>query len=142
MTAGDNWKRRVKLERKEMNFWVLNKADSRRGSCISLFYSCVVQSANTKGTTVGRTWFVSSVRGVWGMVGAGRAEPGCCCPSLWSLRPCLRGQCPPNASTIPASCGGDRGSAHRWQRGWLPLHTLTQTPQEKRLSLVRNGVGL
>lgn len=54
MTAGDDWKYKVKLERKEMNFLVLNKADSRRCSYIILFYSCVVQSANTKTNMTGK----------------------------------------------------------------------------------------
>lgn len=54
MTAGDNWKYKVKLERKEMNFWVLNKADSRRCSYIILFYCCVVQSVNTKAKLAGK----------------------------------------------------------------------------------------
>lgn len=72
--------------------------------------------------------------GVWGMVGAGRAEPGWCCPSPSATdSPALGdsvGQCPPDAPTTPVSFQGDRGSAQGWQRWWLPLHTLTQTPPE------------
>lgn len=65
MTAGGNWKCKVRLERKEMIFWVLNKADSRRCSYIILFYCCTVQSANTKPTTTGQDVVCAQCQRLW-----------------------------------------------------------------------------
>lgn len=79
MTAGDNWKCKVKLERKEMNFWVLNKADSRRCSYITLFYCCVEQSAKTKSNMTGKEVVCASARGVWEL---GEQSQGGAVPAL------------------------------------------------------------
>lgn len=89
MTGNGDGKGKVKLERKEMNFQDLKKADSRRCSSIILIYCFIVQSANIKTEVTGKD--MVCVSGVDGCVGYGGSWgtgarwmlslPFSCCPS-------------------------------------------------------------
>lgn len=56
--------------------------------------------------------------------------------------PCLRGQCPPVASTIPVSFGGDRGSAQQWKGGGYPCTPSPRHPGKCDLAWWKNSVSL
>jgi len=67
MTASDGGKCKVKLERKEMNFQDLKKANGGRCSSIILIYCFVVRSAKIKTSVTGKdTVHMSGVGGSWG----------------------------------------------------------------------------
>lgn len=69
MTASDGGNCKVRLERKEMNFQDLKKADGGRCSCIIFIYCFIVQSANIKTNVSGKD--IVCVSGVERCAGCG-----------------------------------------------------------------------